>query len=114
MLKNNLISLPEYGIVMQMFGVGSSLGPQLMAEIGDVRRFASKKSLVAFAGIDSPPCDSDKIYGNHRSITKRGSASLRRTLFILMTVYLQRSPVNEPVYQFMDKNVRRVSHTEFT
>ena len=95
--------LPEYGIVMQMFGVGSSLGPQLMAEIGDVRRFASKKSLVAFAGIDSPPCDSGKIYGNHRSITKRGSAFLRRTLFILMTVYLQRSPVNEPVYQFMDK-----------
>jgi transposase len=35
-------SLPEYPVVMQMFGVGTTLGPQLMAEIGDVRRFHSK------------------------------------------------------------------------
>ena len=31
--------LPEYPVVMRMFGVGPVLGPQLMAEIGDVRRF---------------------------------------------------------------------------
>ena len=30
--------LPEYPVVMEMFGVGPALGPQLMAEIGDVRR----------------------------------------------------------------------------
>ena len=30
-------SLPEYPVVMKMFGVGPALGPQLMAEIGDVR-----------------------------------------------------------------------------
>ena len=42
-------SLPEYPVVMEMFGVGSTLGPQLMAEIGDVRRFHSQKALVAFA-----------------------------------------------------------------
>ena len=46
-------SLPEYLVVMKMFGVGPTLGPQLMAEIGDVRRFHSKKALVAFAGLDS-------------------------------------------------------------
>ena len=43
-------SLPEYPVVMKMFGVGPALGPQLMAEIGDVRRFHSKKALVAVAG----------------------------------------------------------------
>ena len=32
--------LPEYPVVMDMYGVGESLGPQLMAEIGDIRRFA--------------------------------------------------------------------------
>lgn len=36
--------LPEYPVVMDMFGVGPTLGPQLMAEIGDVRRFYSKKA----------------------------------------------------------------------
>ena len=96
-------SLPEYPVVMRMFGVGPVLGPQLMAEIGDVRRFHSKKALVAFAGIDAPPYQSGQMDIYSRSISKRGSASLRRTLFLLMGVYLQNAPVNEPVYQFMDK-----------
>lgn len=96
-------SLPEYPVVMQMYGVGRSLGPQLMAEIGDVRRFHSKKALVAFAGLDSPPNDSGQVANNHKRITKRGPPALRRTLFLVMGVILQNSPVDEPVYQFMDK-----------
>ena len=44
--------LPEYPAVMDMFGVGLTLGPQLIAEIGDVRRFYSKKALVAYAGLE--------------------------------------------------------------
>ena len=96
-------SLPEYPVVMGMFGVGSALGPQLMAEIGDVRRFHSKKALVAFAGIDAPPYQSGLMDVRSRSISKRGSAFLRRTLFLVMSVILQRAPMNEPVYQFMNK-----------
>ena len=96
-------SLPEYPVVMKMFGVGPTLGPQLMAEIGDVRRFHSKKALVAFAGIDAPPYQSGQMEVFSRSISKRGSPSLRRTLFLVMGVYLQQSPQDEPVYQFMDK-----------
>jgi transposase len=96
-------SLPEYPVVMQMFGVGPALGPQLMAEIGDVRRFHSKKALVAYAGIDAPPNDSGDITGKHKGMSKVGAASLRRTLFLVMSVYLQGSPIDEPVYQFMDK-----------
>ena len=96
-------SLPEYPVVMKMFGVGPTLGPQLMAEVGDIRRFHSKKALVAFAGLDSPPNDSGQVTNNHKRMTKRGSPALRRTLFLVMGVILQNSPVDEPVYQFMDK-----------
>ena len=95
--------LPEYPVVMGLFGVGPALGPQLMAEIGDVRRFYSKEALVAYAGIDAPPNDSGDVTGRHKSMSKIGSSSLRRTLFLVMSVYLQNAPVNEPVYQFMDK-----------
>ena len=91
-------SLPEYPVVMEMFGVGPTLGPQLIAEIGDVRRFHSKKALVAFAGIDAPPYQSGQIDVRSRSISKRGSASLRRTLFLVMGVLLQCAPMDEPVY----------------
>lgn len=96
-------SLPEYPVVMTMFGVGPALGPQLMAEIGDVRRFYSKKALVAFAGIDAPPYQSGQMNIRSRSISKRGSSALRRTLFLVMGIYLQNAPLDEPVYQFMDK-----------
>lgn len=96
-------SLPEYPIVMGMFGVDPALGPQLMAEIGDVRRFHSKKALVAFAGIDAPPYQSGQMEIRSRSISKRGSAVLRRTLFLVMSAILRCSPADEPVYQFMDR-----------
>lgn len=96
-------TLPEYPVVMQMYGVGKNLGPQLMAEIGDVRRFHSKKALVAYAGIDAPPFQSGQYELKSRSISKRGSSSLRRTLFLVMSVILQNSPEDQPVYQFMDK-----------
>ena len=95
--------LPEYPVVMEMFGVGPALGPQLMAEIGDVRRFYSKKALVAYAGIDAPPNDSGDVTGRHKRMSKVGASSLRRTLFLVMSVYLQTAPLDEPVYQFMDR-----------
>ena len=95
--------LPEFPVVQKMYGIGPTLGPQLMAEIGDVRRFHSKKALVAFAGIDAPPNNSGHISGNHKAMSKIGSSALRRTLSLIMSVYLQNAPVDEPVYQFMDK-----------
>ncbi len=96
-------SLPEYETVMALYGVGEILGPQLIAEIGDVCRFESKKSLVAFAGIDAPPYQSGSINVQSRSISKRGSSSLRKVLFQVMTVILQTAPENEPVYAYLDK-----------
>lgn len=95
--------LPEYPVVMQIFGVGITFGPQLMAEIGDVRRFPRKQSLVAFAGIDPAPNDSGDKYGRNSGTTKRGSPYLRKTLFNIMKCYLQNAPENEPVFQFIDK-----------
>ena len=101
---NRLASmLPEYPVVMELYGVGESLGPQLMAEIGDVRRFEQKKSLIAFAGVDPMPNQSgDKNVRSNRS-SKRGSPYLRKTLFNIMGIYLRCSPAEEPVYQFLDR-----------
>ena len=38
-----------------------------------------------------------------RSSSKRRSSALRRTLFLVMSAILRRSPADNPVYQFMDK-----------
>lgn len=96
-------TLPEYPIVLAMNGVGATLGPQLMAEIGDVRRFQRKQSLIAFAGVDAPPFQSGAFESKDRSISKRGSGDLRKTLFQVMSCLLQNSMKDDAVYQFLDR-----------
>ena len=44
--------LPEYDTVMTMYGVGEDTGPQLLAEIVDMRNYPRRDSIVAFAGIN--------------------------------------------------------------
>jgi transposase len=108
---NRLASLlPEYPIVMNMYGVGITLGPQLIAEIGDVRRFYNRKALIAFVGIDSCPYQSGTIDIKGRSISKRGPASLRKTLFQAMDCIIRQKPSNESVYLFLDKKRSEGKH----
>lgn len=95
--------LPEYETVMAMTGVGKSMGPQLMAEIGDLRRFAHQKSLVGFAGTDPIKDDSGNKVSDSKPSSKRGSPYLRKTLFIIMTILIQLQPLEDPVYRFLDK-----------
>ena len=96
-------TLPEYETVMSLYGVGRVMCSQLIAEIGDIRRLKSSKSLVAIAGIDPPPDQSGQHDPKSRSISKRSSPLLRKTLFQIIQVILKKQPVNEPVYQFLDR-----------
>ena len=97
-------TLPEYPVVMAMNGVGPTLGPQLMAEIGDVTRFTHREALTAFAGVDPRKAkDSGQYIQKSVSTTKKGSPSLRKTLFQIMDGLIKRSPADDPVYAFMDK-----------
>ena len=95
--------LPEYDTVMSLYGVGKVYCSQLISEIGDIDRLKSAKSIVALAGIDPPPNQSGKADPKSRKISKRGSPALRKILFQIMIVYLENSPVDESVYQFIDK-----------
>ena len=99
-------SLPEYNTVMSMYGCGDSTGPQLIAEIGDVRRFAQgkgHKSLVAFAGVSPGDSQSGTYDAVSNPIDKRGSPYLRSALFSAVYAYLLSSPEDESVYITLDK-----------
>lgn len=96
-------TLPEYPVVMAINDVGPTLGPQLMAEIGDVTRFTHRGALTAFAGVAPGRNESrQKIPKSGRTL-KKGSPSLRRTLFQIMDGLIKRSPAGDAVYAFMDK-----------
>lgn len=94
--------LPEYNMVIEVVGVGKVLAPQLIAEIDDTRQFHSRKAITAFAGLDAP-YQSGNIDIKSHSISKSSSPHLRRMLFQVVDVILKNIPVDEPVYQFLDK-----------
>jgi len=96
-------TLPEYPVVLAMNGVGPTLGPQLMAEIGDVTRFTHRGALTAFAGVDPGKNDSGQHIQKSVRTSKKGSPSLRKTLFQIMDSLIKRSPADDAVYAFMDK-----------
>ena len=95
--------LPEYETVRAISGVGETTAGQLMAGIGDVRRFPRRSSIVSFAGVDPAVDDSGKHISKSNPTTKRGSPHLRKTLYQIVCTYLRKAPFDEPVYQFLDK-----------
>jgi transposase len=102
-------SLPEYPVVLAFRGVGDVLGPQLIAEIGDVRRFPKKSSLVCFAGLEPTDNQSGNFQGNEK-ISKKGSPHLRKTLFQVMGCLLQHAPAGDPVYRLLDQKRAENKH----
>lgn len=103
LMNETAAKLPEYPVVMAMKGVGPSLGPQLIAEIGDVTRFTHKSALTAFAGVDPGVNQSGTYEQKSVHASKRGSAELRKTLFQVMDCLIKIHPQDDPVYLFMDK-----------
>ncbi len=102
LMNETATKLPEHPIVMAMKGGGPSLGPQLMAEIGDVARFTHKGAITAFAGVDPGVNDSGDYSQKSVHVSKHGSLALRKTLYQVMDVLIKNKP-DDPVYLFMDK-----------
>ena len=103
LMNETASKLPEYPVVMEMKGVGPSLGPQLMAEIGDVTRFTHKGAITAFAGVDPGVNESGTYEQKSVPTSKRGSSILRKTLFQVMDCLVKTKPLDDPVYAFIDK-----------
>lgn len=96
-------TLPEYITVRAMHGVGDKLAPQLIALIGDVRKFKSGKALNAYAGNDAPPYQSGQFESKNRHISKRGSTELRKICFEIMCCIKVHKTKEDPIYCFMKK-----------
>ena len=102
-MQNIAETIPEYKVLRAMNGVGDRLGPVILAEIGDIRRFHSAKALNSFAGNDAPPYQSGQFESRNRHISKRGSSALRKACFEVMQALKLTKPQGDPVYQFILK-----------
>ena len=78
-------------LLMSMPGVGKLNALTIMAEIGDIGRFHSPKSLCSWAGLTPKVHSSDSVV-HHGHITKEGSRYLRTAMVRTATVACRVSP----------------------
>lgn len=87
---NHLQSIP---------GIGESLAPVILAEIGDINNFSTPSKLTAFAGIDPSENQSGNKESTDEKISKRGSPYLRHAIYQAAFVASNNDPVMRAYYQ---------------
>ena len=96
------LQLPEYEIIKSIPSVGDKLSIRLLAEIGNISKYSSSKSLIAYAGLDPMIMQSGKQSGEHMHITKKGNSFLRSSLYLLITCLCIHHP-NSPIALYVAK-----------
>lgn len=96
---------PECSAAIHMTGIGETLAPLLVAEVGDPRNYRNKHSLIAYAGIDVPPYESGKFKSSERHISKKGSKKLRKIGYLIIRSMIKLQPEGDPVFEMYKKKV---------
>jgi transposase len=66
--------------LMTIPGIGYTIAAVILAEVGDITRFATPAKLQAFAGLDPTQYQSGQFEGKRNRMVKRGSSYLRWAL----------------------------------
>lgn len=82
-IQTPLVSIP---------GISYRLAAIILAEIGDISRFASPDKLLAFAGLEPSTYQSGNFAASHTPMTKRGSTYLRWALLQAARLVTMRCP----------------------
>jgi transposase len=73
----------DVDILTSIKGIGDTTASYFIAEIGSIERFENKKKLIAYIGTDPSIAQSGSSINKKGRISKKGSKSLRRTLYIM-------------------------------
>lgn len=84
-------------LILTVPGVSYKLGAQIVAEIGDVKRFKNAAAIVKYAGINPSKNQSGTFEGEVNHITKQGSPYLRRALYLAAMAQLK---CRAPLYDY--------------
>lgn len=96
--------LPEFDVVSNMQGVGKKIRSRLIAEIGNIKKYKSANSLIASAGIDTPPYQSGTFTATNIHISKRGNKYLRKCGYEVMKSLKTIKPTKDSaVYDYIVK-----------
>ena len=94
--------LPNYQLLLSIDGIGPNLASRILAELGNINRFETRESLVAYVGVNPNIYQSGQLNGLHYRISKKGNKRLRFLLYLAVTCNL-RSKKNNPIKSFYEK-----------
>jgi transposase len=96
-LEELMQSIPQY--ITTIPGIAVPTGAAILAEIGDISRFASEEKLVAYAGIDASVHQSGQFNGTQMRMSKRGSPYLRLALWQAASMAVRHNEELKTYYQ---------------
>lgn len=96
--NSHLLSIP---------GIGKTLAPIILSEIGDIKKFSTPNKLIAFAGCDPTENQSGNSSSSNEKTSKRGSTHLR---YALHTASLSAIKYYEPFRTYYDKKRAQGKH----
>lgn len=97
-LDNHLLSVP---------GIGNTIAPIILAEIGDINNFDKPSKLIAFAGVDPSENQSGNKLSTNDKTSKRGSPYLRHAIYNASLVAISNEPELRAYY---DKKISESKH----
>lgn len=92
-----LTDLPQH--LTSIVGIGSVTAATILAEIGDIQRFATLEKLVGYSGIDARVYQSGQFTGSEMHMSKRGSPYLRRAVWLAANIARQHDPELQAYYE---------------
>jgi len=99
-------TLPEFHLLTSVPGIGENLAARIMAEVGDIKRFARSKQLAAYAGLDPIVYQSGQMDGLHLRISKKGNKRLRCLVYLAARCGLAQRTTNV-IKDFYNKKTRQ-------
>jgi transposase len=90
--------IDDLNIITSIGGVSDITGSTFLAELGDIKNFASHKHVIAFAGLDPAVYQSGQYEGKGK-ISKRGNKHLRRVIFLMTMCVVRTNSVFKNYFQ---------------
>lgn len=85
--------------IMTIPGIGIELGPIIIAEIGDIKKFDSPNKLLAYAGLEPSINQSGTFISPYNEMSKRGSTHLRFAIIQASNRISQLEPTFKKYYE---------------
>ncbi len=85
-------------IISSIKGISDITASHFLSEIKNINRFESKGSLIAYAGTDPSVKQSGTSLHRNGRISKKGSSSLRRYLYLMATGVMRSNPYFRTYY----------------